>query len=157
LFTRPFKDWSQLLPGSWRNNFNLQPFSQKFVSIILTFYNISDISWRSVLLVEETGVPGENHRPVANHRQTVSHIAWAGFELTTLAVIGTDCTGSYKSNYHTISNKKWWGYGAKLVLWTKTYRLSKERTLDEIGWQSAENSVFSRFSVFSGNLSLCTV
>ena len=55
------------------------------------------------------------------------------------------------------SNKKWWGYGAKLVLWTKTYRLSKERTLDEIGWQSAENSVFSRFSVFSGNLSLCTV
>ena len=30
-----------------------------------TFNNISVISWRSVLLVEETGVPGENHRPVA--------------------------------------------------------------------------------------------
>ena len=26
----------------------------------------------------------------------------AGFELTTLVVIGTDCIGSYKSNYHTI-------------------------------------------------------
>jgi len=26
-----------------------------------TFYNISVISWQSVLLVEETGVPGENH------------------------------------------------------------------------------------------------
>jgi len=26
----------------------------------------------------------------------------AGFELTTLAVIGTDCTCSWKSNYHTI-------------------------------------------------------
>ena len=26
-----------------------------------TFSNISAISWRSVLLVEETGVPGENH------------------------------------------------------------------------------------------------
>jgi hypothetical protein len=26
-----------------------------------TFNNISAISWRSVLLVEETGVPGENH------------------------------------------------------------------------------------------------
>jgi len=25
------------------------------------FNNISAISWRSVLLVEETGVPGENH------------------------------------------------------------------------------------------------
>jgi len=30
-----------------------------------TFNNISVISWCSVLLVEETGVPGENHRPVA--------------------------------------------------------------------------------------------
>ena len=29
------------------------------------------------------------------------HIAWAGFELTTLMVIGTDCIGSHKSNYHT--------------------------------------------------------
>ena len=27
------------------------------------FNNISVISWRSVLLVEETGVPEENHRP----------------------------------------------------------------------------------------------
>jgi len=26
-----------------------------------TFNNISDISWRSVLLMEETGGPGENH------------------------------------------------------------------------------------------------
>jgi hypothetical protein len=32
-----------------------------------TFNDISAISWRSVLLVEETGVPGENHRPAANH------------------------------------------------------------------------------------------
>ena len=32
-----------------------------------TFNNISVISWRSVLLVEETGVPGEDHRPVASH------------------------------------------------------------------------------------------
>jgi hypothetical protein len=32
-----------------------------------TFNNISVLSWRSVLLVEETGVPGEYHRPVASH------------------------------------------------------------------------------------------
>ena len=44
-----------------------------------TFNNISVISWWSVLLVEDTGV---------------------GFKLTTLVVIGTDCIGSYKSNYH---------------------------------------------------------
>jgi len=32
-----------------------------------TFNNISVISWWSVLLVEETGAPGENHRPVTRH------------------------------------------------------------------------------------------
>ena len=35
--------------------------------------NISVISWRSVLLVEEVGVPGEDHRPVASHWQILSH------------------------------------------------------------------------------------
>jgi hypothetical protein len=29
--------------------------------------------------------------------------AWAGFELTTLVVIGTDCIGSFKSKYHTFT------------------------------------------------------
>jgi len=32
-----------------------------------TFNNISEILWRSLLLVEETRVPGENHRTVASH------------------------------------------------------------------------------------------
>ena len=32
-----------------------------------TFNNISVITWQSALLVEETGVPGENHRHVTNH------------------------------------------------------------------------------------------
>ena len=30
-------------------------------------------------------------------------LAGVGFELTTLVVIYTDCIGSYKSNYHTIT------------------------------------------------------
>jgi hypothetical protein len=38
-----------------------------FMVFNATFNNISVISWRSVLLVEETGVPGDNHRPVASH------------------------------------------------------------------------------------------
>ena len=69
-----------------------------------TFNNISvtSISWSSVLLVEETGVPGENHRPATSHWQTLSHTLyccieytspWAGLELTTLVVIGIDCIG----------------------------------------------------------------
>jgi hypothetical protein len=35
-----------------------------------TFKNISVITWRSVLLVDETG---ENHQHVASHGQTLSH------------------------------------------------------------------------------------
>ena len=31
------------------------------------FNNISAISWRSVVLVEEIGITRENHRPVASH------------------------------------------------------------------------------------------
>jgi hypothetical protein len=38
-----------------------------------TFNIISVLSWRSVLLVEETGIPGENHQPVASHWQSLSH------------------------------------------------------------------------------------
>jgi len=44
-----------------------------FMVFNATYNTISFISWRSVLLVEETGVPGENHRPVASHWQTLSH------------------------------------------------------------------------------------
>jgi hypothetical protein len=137
-----------------------------------TFNNISVISWRSVLLAGEIGVPRESHRPVASHWQTWSHdelscqlkiwfqffqnrkniwmnlgksvkfpywqksnigintyrgtqrkpptcrksltnlitwccieytSPWAGFELTTLVMIGTDCIGDCISNYHAIT------------------------------------------------------
>jgi len=37
-----------------------------------TFNNISAISWWSALLVQETGVSGENHRPVGSHWQTIT-------------------------------------------------------------------------------------
>jgi hypothetical protein len=38
-----------------------------FMVFNATFNNISVISWLSVLLVEETGVPGAHHRPDASH------------------------------------------------------------------------------------------
>jgi len=38
------------------------------ISIIFQLYR----SWRSFLLVEETGVPAENYRPVASQWQTLS-------------------------------------------------------------------------------------
>jgi hypothetical protein len=48
-----------------------------FIVLNVTFNNISVISWRSVLLVEETGIPGENHLPVESHGQTLSHNVWS--------------------------------------------------------------------------------
>ena len=32
-----------------------------------TFNNISAISWRTILVVEEAGVPADNHRPWASN------------------------------------------------------------------------------------------
>ena len=88
-----------------------------------TFNNISAITWWSVLLVEETGVPRKNHRPVESHWQTWSHNVvssnispWMGLKLTTLVVIGIDGTGRFKSNHHNNHDgsqcykgfTKWW-------------------------------------------------
>jgi hypothetical protein len=42
-------------------------FRFEFMVLHATLNNISVISWKSVLLVKETGEPGENHRPVASH------------------------------------------------------------------------------------------
>jgi hypothetical protein len=39
----------------------------------ITFNNISAILWQSVLLVEESRVPSENHLPATSHWQTLSH------------------------------------------------------------------------------------
>jgi hypothetical protein len=38
------------------------------------------------------------------------HLAWAGFELTTLVAIGTDCICCYTSNYQTMTTKTGWCY-----------------------------------------------
>jgi hypothetical protein len=37
-----------------------------FLVFNVTFSNISAMSWRPDLVVEEAGVPGENHRPWAS-------------------------------------------------------------------------------------------
>jgi len=52
---------------------NLELFRERlrFMVSNATFNNISVISWRSVLLMEETGVPGENH--IESYWQTLSH------------------------------------------------------------------------------------
>ena len=47
-----------------------------FVVFNVTFSNISLTSWQSVLLVEETGIPGENHRSDASHWQAYNKMQY---------------------------------------------------------------------------------
>jgi hypothetical protein len=46
---------------------NLWGIRVRVVVFNATFNNMSVISWRSVLLVEVTGVPRENHIPAVSH------------------------------------------------------------------------------------------
>ena len=72
-----------------------------------TFNNNSVISWQSVLLVEETGVPVENHRSAVIHWQTLSHNVASSTPC--LSGILTHVSGdihwieSCKSYYYTIN------------------------------------------------------
>jgi hypothetical protein len=59
---------------------NFRTLGNMFLSFI--YHNISIISWRSVLLVEET----DKHYHIMLYTSP-----WSRFELTTSVVIGTDC------------------------------------------------------------------
>ena len=68
----------------YRTTMKLKHHFQKYFSYI----------WWSVLLMEETRVPGENLRPAASHQQTLSHNV----------VSNSQCQiDSYKSIYHAIT------------------------------------------------------
>ena len=64
-----------------------------------TFNNISAISWQSAL-EKTTDLPQVTDK--LYHIMLYS-LPWAVVEPTTSVVIGTDCIGSCKSNYHTIT------------------------------------------------------
>jgi hypothetical protein len=97
IYTIPpnIKQWTYLLFCSWID---------WMVSVMVfngTFNNSSVISWRSVLLVEET-------TDLQQVTEKLYHImlytsTWGGVEPTTSVVICTDYIGSRKSNYLTIT------------------------------------------------------
>ena len=87
-----------------------------FMVLNATFNNITVIWWRSVLLVEETGVPRENHRPAASHWQI-----WSD-NIVLLTLSG--------SRTHNISSdSKWTGTIYKFIIIFQHFSLKK------IKWQ----------------------
>ena len=106
------------------------------------FNTISVISWWSVLLVEETEVPAENHWPATSHWQTLSHnVVSSAPRLSgvgTLVVIGTDCIGRYNSNYHTITITWSLLWGCKKV-WLQDKILSWSNSLTSLTSNTASS------------------
>ena len=102
-------------------------YTKNISSFIISYYSVHKIQWLwlvglwcltplstiiqlYILLMEETRVSGENHRLVPSHCQTWSHNVVSSTPQNErisnsqlLVVIGTNCTGSYKSNYYTIT------------------------------------------------------
>ena len=71
----PLQNWKQML---WKCLiiFDMEGYVKGMV-FHTAFNNISVISCRSVLLVEEIGVLGENHQHAASHWHTFSHNGWS--------------------------------------------------------------------------------
>ena len=68
-----------------------------------TFNNISVILWKSVLLVEETGVHGENHQPVASQ---VYHIMLCFVECVDILYARRDSTETLCLGINFFSKKR---------------------------------------------------
>jgi hypothetical protein len=74
----------------------------RFLASNATFNNISIISWRSALLVENSGVPGENYRPTVSQWQTLSyHVLWSIPRLSGIIV---------QINFIFTNNALWYTY-----------------------------------------------
>ena len=105
------RDVASLDLGQFSNILLSQCICLLFVCLMVfntTFNTISVISWRSILLVEENQRIRRKPTDLSQvtdklHRIMLYTSPWRRFTFTTSVVIGTDCIGSCKSNYHTIT------------------------------------------------------
>jgi hypothetical protein len=80
-----------------------------FMVINATFNNISLYRggqfywWRKREYPEKTVEMSQVTDKLSHIILYLVHLTWVGFEFTILVWISTDCTGSCKSNYHTIT------------------------------------------------------
>ena len=75
----------------------------------MVFNNISVISWRSVVLVQETGVSGGNHWPIARKWPTLSHSVASSthrHEFNNHAIMTTTVSDYNSIQTHLLRQKK---------------------------------------------------
>ena len=83
-----------------------------------TFNYISAISWWSILLVEDIGVTGENCRPTASHRQTISHNV---VSITPFSVLFLNCIHNIMHElYFPTRIMHWEDLGLLVSMFSKT-------------------------------------
>jgi hypothetical protein len=108
--------------------------------------SISVISWWSVLLVEEAGVPRENHRPVASHWQTLSHnvVSRQGQKsgsmmlcdtMTWLILWPPPPKKTQKQKQNSCIQHKWYGDGL-MTLWLPQRQIGDINNISVISWWS---------------------
>ena len=118
---------------------------QGFMVFNTTFKNISVISWRSVLLVEENGVPGENHDYFNIHNSAKSLTANIPYSFL---VFKREEWGDTNSKAKCL--RVWWGLGFHYWLIPSTFWCVSSQDLDfqhHMSWSFFECSIIWREEV----------